>query len=460
MKLSDLLLMSLGSLFKRKARTILTILGVIVGTVSIVVMISLGIGMKSAMLETFESYGGLTTIDVEMPSRYSDNGTEKSDKELEKMMLSDDLIKQFEQLEHVTAVYPELRTNVTYIYGRYTMDESLIGMSPEAMKKMGMELKAGDYPESGELSIIFGNMVQGDFYDSKRNRYPYYETGEPVDVDFMKDRLFVVFDTDAYYQAKAGSKDENGNTIKAPKKYAIPTAGVVKGGLEDYNSYSFYTYCDIDALKGQLKKMYKNKAIPGQPTKKNGKPFKEIFYTGIKVDVDKMDNVEGVQEQIRNMGYNAYSQAEWIASDMQVLTIIEAVLGGIGAISLFVAAIGITNTMMMSIYERTKEIGIMKVIGCKISDIQALFLIEAGYIGFIGGTIGVLISYAFSIGINWLLISSGAMGEMGMSGAISKIPFWLGPVAIVFATLIAMLAGFFPSLRAMRLSPLAAIRAE
>ena len=88
MKLSDLLLMSLGSLFKRKARTILTILGVIVGTVSIVVMISLGIGMKAAMLETFESYGGLTTIDVEMPSRYSDNGTEKSDKEMEKMMLS------------------------------------------------------------------------------------------------------------------------------------------------------------------------------------------------------------------------------------------------------------------------------------------------------------------------------------------------------------------------------------
>ena len=78
MKLSDLLLMSLGSLFKRKARTILTALGVTVGTVSIVVMISLGIGMKAAMLESFESYGSLTNIEVEAPSRYDNNGSEKT----------------------------------------------------------------------------------------------------------------------------------------------------------------------------------------------------------------------------------------------------------------------------------------------------------------------------------------------------------------------------------------------
>ena len=460
MKLGDLLLMSLSSLFKRKARTILTALGVTVGTVSIVVMISLGMGMKAAMLESFESYGSLTNIEVTAPSRYDNNGSEKSDKEMEKYLLSDDLIRQFEQLDHVKNVYPELRTQIIVKCRKYVLSTGLTGIPAEMMASNRMILGEGDYPKSGELSIVYGNIMLGDFYDEKRNYYPYYDTGVPVDIDLMNDRLFVIFDTDAYYSAKAGAKDENGNTVSAPKKYVIPTAGVVQGTLDDWTTYSYGTYCDLDALKEQLKKVYRNKAIPGQPTKKNGKPYKEIFYTTINVNVDSMDNVTEVQQQIQDMGFETYSQAEWIASDMQVLTIVEAVLGGIGAISLFVAAIGITNTMMMSIYERTKEIGIMKVIGCRIRDIQTLFLIEAGYIGLIGGTVGVIGSYIFSFGINWLLTASGALGEMGMGGAISKIPFWLGPVAILFATLIAMLAGFFPSLRAMRLSPLAAIRAE
>jgi ABC-type antimicrobial peptide transport system permease subunit len=106
----------------------------------------------------------------------------------------------------------------------------------------------------------------------------------------------------------------------------------------------------------------------------------------------------------------------------------------------------------------------MKVIGCRIRDIQALFLVEAGYIGFIGGTLGVGLSYLLSMIINKVLGGGGAeaMGfymEEG-AGGISRIPLWLAGLSIVFAVLIAMVAGFFPSLRAMKLSPLAAIRAE
>ena len=122
---------------------------------------------------------------------------------------------------------------------------------------------------------------------------------------------------------------------------------------------------------------------------------------------------------------------------------------------MLVAAISITNTMMMSIYERTKEIGVMKVLGCDIRNIQTLFLMEAGFIGFIGGIVGVGVSYLISIAINSLVASS----EMGMTN-ICRIPLWLTPMAILFAILVGMVAGFLPSLRAMKLSPLAAIRNE
>ena len=140
---------------------------------------------------------------------------------------------------------------------------------------------------------------------------------------------------------------------------------------------------------------------------------------------------------------------------------VRAVLGGIGAVSLFVAAIGITNTMMMSIYERTREIGVMKVLGCALENIRTMFLIEAGIIGFVGGAIGVILSYIISAVINYVAAGTDVMG-MGLAtdADLSRIPVWLALLSIVFAIIISMIAGFMPSQKAMKLSPLAAIRNE
>ena len=138
------------------------------------------------------------------------------------------------------------------------------------------------------------------------------------------------------------------------------------------------------------------------------------------------------------------------------MKMIQLVLGGIGAVSLFVAAIGIANTMMMSIYERTKEIGIIKVLGCDLGNIRTMFLREAGFIGFFGGLIGLILSGIISIVIN--MIAGSAAG--GYYEGISYIPIWLVVISLAFAVLVGMVAGFFPALRAMKLSPLAAIRNE
>ena len=462
MKITDLLGMSLSSLFKRKARTILTCLGVVVGTLSIVVMISLGIGMKKSMMDSMSSYSSLTQVTVEQPDRYSDDGKEKSEAEMEKLYLSDELIQDFKEIPHVVDVYPVLSSSAIIKTGKYYTWAEIKGMPHDVLVKSGMKLAEGDYPKEGELSLIYGNMMITQFSNEKTNAGGYWDTGQVPDVDYMKDTMFVIFDVDNYFSAKNGSVDENGKPVKAPKKYIIPTAAYTEGGPEDYNLYAYYVYTDIDARKRVLKKEFKNSAIPDQPTKKNGKPYKQIFYNQIIVDVDNMENVTLVQQEIQSSGYRAYADAEWIQSEMKSMNIIQAVLGGIGAVALFVAAIGITNTMMMSIYERTKEIGIMKVIGCRIRDIQALFLIEAGYIGFIGGTVGIFFSYLLSAALNYLVSSSSLGQEMGFEAGmkLSVVPPWLALAAVVFAVFIAMAAGFLPSLRAMKLSPLAAIRAE
>ena len=113
--------------------------------------------------------------------------------------------------------------------------------------------------------------------------------------------------------------------------------------------------------------------------------------------------------------------------------------------------------MMMSIYERTKEIGVMKVIGCSLKNIKQMFLLEAAFIGFVGGVIGSVLSFLMSFVINFL---TGNGSAIGLDGNISYIPPWLVAAALTFAVLVGMTAGYFPAKRAMRLSPLAAIRNE
>lgn len=155
-----------------------------------------------------------------------------------------------------------------------------------------------------------------------------------------------------------------------------------------YNEYSYGIYTDVEILKTQLKRIYKKNPIPGQPVNKKGKPYNYYVYDNAYVYVDDMNNVMEVQAAVTDMGYEAHSSMQWLEQAQEQMDMIQAVLGGIGAVSLFVAAIGIANTMMMSIYERTREIGVLKVLGCALGDIRSMFLIEAGFIGLMGGAAG------------------------------------------------------------------------
>ena len=210
-------------------------------------------------------------------------------------------------------------------------------------------------------------------------------------------------------------------------------------------------------MKTQLKQIFKKKPIPNQPTNKKGKPYNYFIYNEAVVEVDDMANVTAVQKAITDLGYQANSNMEWLEQSQKQAKMVQALLGGIGTVSLFVAAIGIANTMMMSIYERTKEIGILKVLGFDMNHIRDMFLMESGFIGFLGGMTGIVFSYGISFLINRFLASR-FMPDM--PGDLSRIPIWLSVAAVGFSVFVGMAAGFFPSLRAMRLSPLAAIRNE
>ena len=474
MRWIDLLRMNSSNLRRRKLRSILTILGVVIGTASIVVMISLGLGMQQSLYREIEQSGGMTAVNVtgkdvgSQMYHYSNSG---SDQEASKYV-TDETIEKLSKLEHVKSASPVLVMNSIMMTGKYYGNIQLTGMTLEALKEQNISLvEGGRLPkaDSSELELVFGNLATESLMEKGTDK-GYWETGVRPDVDVMKAQMFLVLDSDAYYNSlnntggaaisteNSSSASTGGTTpTKAPKKYVVHASGRVTGDENTYNAHSYNVYCDITTLKNMLKKEYAGRAIPGQPTTKSGKPYKFFAYTNAMVQVDDIDNVDAVASEIQNLGYKVTTNAEYVKSMQKQFAMIQAVLGGIGAVSLFVAAIGIMNTMMMSIYERTKEIGVIKVLGCSLKNIKQMFLLEAAFIGFIGGVVGNLLSFLMSFIINILTRNGSAMG---LDGNISYIPPWLVIASMTFAILIGMVAGYFPALRAMKLSPLAAIRNE
>ncbi len=471
MRWSDLLRMSISSLKRRKLRTFLTVLGVVIGTASIVVMISLGLGLQESMYAEVEKNGGTTGITVtgkESSGMYPGGSSDEEGKKY----ITDDVIKELRTLGNVKSVEPVYNLSAIALKGRYEGSVELCGMTPEGIQSLNLELEAGGRlpdPGSAQLELLYGNAVLSNFYDKGTGK-TYWDTGEAPDIDLKNDSLFLILDQDSYYQsqntntggssgvseggAEAGSQGQQ--PPAAPKKYVVKGSGVIAGGMDNYSMDSFKVYCDLDKLREYLKKEFSGRVIPGQPSTKSGKPYSKFVYSSAKVQADDMENVEELAGTIRSLGYNVETNAEYIDSMKKQFAMVQAVLGGIGAVSLLVAAIGIANTMMMSIYERTKEIGVMKVIGCGLKNIRQLFLLEAAFIGLAGGIIGNILSLTMSVVINMFV--SG--GSLGVTGNISFIPVWLLLVSTGFAVLVGTAAGYFPARRAMSLSPLEAIRSQ
>lgn len=479
MSFYDLMSMSLGNLWRRKLRTILTVLGVLIGTTSIVAMLSLAFGMKQQMMEQYESMGSVTQITVNGGGGGMDSGSSGSQTDTS-TMLTESNMKMFQEMEHVKAVQPQLSFDGNMTSGRYSGYGNLIGVDQSMLDSQ--ELEKGENPQagsSGTLQVIAGNqLITGFGYVQGEEYVDYYSTGElpPIDLMAQIHQLQVyndVADSDTGDQGTttddSGDTSDSGDsdsdtagddTAAQPVEdnsmldFRIKITGIMAGGLDEYNTYSQSLLVNIDDLKSYLTKNFGKGKIPGQP-KPNGKPLNEWVYTTFVVEVDQADNVEDVMQNIQDMGFSASSNKDLIDSAQKSLQIVELVLGGIGMVAFLVAAIGIANTMMMSTYERTKEIGVMKVLGCDMRDIQKLFLAEAGFIGLIGGLVGLLMTFGISLVLNHFTANMD-----GINGNISVIPWWLALAAVAFSTLMGMIAGYFPARRAMKLSPLAAIHTE
>ncbi len=455
MNSKDLFLMSFKNLLQRKTRTILTVLGVVIGTSSIVIMLSLGIAMDSSFKEDLAQMGSLNIIEVH-PGY---NGSGMRNKKGPEVKLDDKAVTTFEKIPGVVAVMPLKNANLKMGAGKMVAHLQIMGVRPQDLKEFDFEVEEGRLLQSSDKeAIIFGAQVPYNFRNPRLknsggggmiiergiNMRPGINQPRPkAQVDLLKNKLIITSDME-YGEKRTATRDAK---TTPPKQYEIKGLGILK---ESRNEKDYQAYMNISQLNQILKEDTNSKS--------RKEPDEDKQYNNIKVKVKDIENVEGVQKQIKGMGYQTFSLTDMLDSMKKTSRTIQAILAGIGAISLLVAAIGITNTMVMSIYERTREIGIIKVLGANIRDIKKLFLIEAGLIGLGGGLIGLVLSYAVSLILN--KVGMQLMGDMGVSRSISIISPELAIGAVVFSSLVGLVSGYAPARRAMKLSALDAIRGE
>lgn len=443
MKFLDLLRLVLGNLSRRKARVALTAIGVVIGTAAIVVLVSLGIGLQKSATDQLYGIGDLTLIDV-MPA-YGGGGmyygggvavqSSDSGKPQEPALLTNPVLAQFREIPGVQVVIPRdnLWVTSTLRYQRLEGGVNIIGVATDDLANLGMEAEQGD-TKLGKGSIVIGVMIPNNFYNPALR--PGQMPPPPPELYNQQVQLVVI------------KWDQNGAEIR--KTLNLRVAGVLAetGGEPDYSIY-------LPLEQVRVLSEWAN------GTRIN---YNKTGYNQVIVKVEDPDQATEVADQITAMGFQAITPQSFLQGINNTFLILQIIFGGVGAIALLVAAIGIANTMAMSILERTREIGLMKAVGATNRDVLSLFLGEAAGIGFIGGVGGVVIGWlaAQAINVVALIYLAGQASEQGGPPPSVAVytPLWLPLFALAFSTLMGMLSGLYPALRAATMIPVLALKYE
>ena len=443
MKILDLVRLILGNLSRRKARVGLTAIGVVIGTAAVVILVSLAIGLQRNANEQLFGIGDLTQIQVmpafnmeggPLPAVRIDGGGPGGQPQPARL-LTNSALEELRAIPGVASVIPRdyLMTGLIVKYQKLEGGVGAIGVDAADLAELGLEATEGS-TELARNSVVIGAMVANNLMDPRPR--PGQEPPPPPQLYDQQIQLIAI------------KYDEQGNEIR--KTLSVRVSGV----LQETRGESDWTmYFPLEQVKA-LNEWAQGRRIN----------YNKDGYSQVVVKVQDVEQVLDISEQITNMGFQAFTPQSFVEGINNFYVILQFIFGGVGAIALLVAAIGIANTMAMSILERTREIGLMKAVGATNRDVLAIFLGEAAGIGFLGGLGGVLIGWLAGQGINvialvYLANQAGQQGGMPPSIAVYT-PFWLPLFALIFSTIIGMISGLYPALRAATMIPVIALKYE
>src|SRR3989339_93096 len=394
--ISDYLILSFRNLTKRKLRSWLTMLGIFVSIATIFVLIAVSLGFQVAVEEQFKMLG--TDKFFIMPKgQLAGPGTSGA---VSLTTADADVVKRMAGVKDISSIYIasskiEFKNQKKYfMVAAFPSDQWKLFRDISSFK-----LDEGQYPNEGDR----GKVILGSQY--KYNK---------------------IFDT----PLKAGDKIKI-NDIDFKVVTILSSLG---NPQDDRNIYMYYE---------DFQKISNSTSIQEIIVQINpGEDIKEVADRTEK----KLMNFRDVTEKTKD--FTILTPEELLASFASILSIVTGFLLGVAAISLLVGAIGITNTMYTSVLERTKEIGVMKAVGAKNSDILTIFLIESGLLGLTGGVIGVLLGMGIGKLIEYI-----AVHYIETTLLRVVFPTYLILGCLAFAFLVGAISGTWPAYRASKIRP-------
>ena len=436
MYFSDWLRTVWANLNRMRGRVVLTSFGVVIGTMAVMVLVSLGAGLQRSATGSLGDIANLKRINVQGPSigpmveSVDPNGKSAASSSKKPPALTNAVLDELRGITGVAAVIPiEEPQSAGLTYRHAGGGVQIIGVAPEMIEQLGLKAEIGS-PGLGRGQMIVGAGVRENFWDSQGRQIKIKSLmGEPITVEVMR-------------------QSADGEVTTRSWRYEV--TGVLKeGGESDYQV--FIPERDVQAI---------NQWTTGKRINRSKDGSDRVI-----VQAADSKQVQEIQKAIQDKGFTAFSALDMVREINSFFGILQAILGGIGAIALLVAALGIVNTLSMAILERTREIGLMKAVGARNRDVMVIFLGQAGCIGLLGGVIGAGLGWALSSAADMVIRSLvGRSGNGGLFGpgdsAVVYTPLWLPIFAIAFATVIGLVSGVYPALRAATLDPLRALKYE
>jgi putative ABC transport system permease protein len=445
MKPFDLIRLIFGNLNRRKARVALTAIGVVIGTAAVVILVSLAIGLQKNATEQLYGIGDLSQIQVSPgyggevfygPGFGGGGGGGGGGGTLEEpVLLTNSALNDLRALPGVESVIPQdfFYNMMVMKFKRMEAGGSLRGVGANDLSILGLETSQGS-TELKRGTVIVGSMIAAGFYDPRLR--PGQEPPPPPDL-YDQQLLITLI-----------KWDMQGNEIR--KNLSLRVTGVLAQTGSDADWTVFMPLNEVKTL---------NEWSSGVKINYNKDGYNQVI---VKV-ADPKDAIT-VADQITAMGFQAFTYQSFVQGINSFFQILQLIFGGVGAIALLVAAIGIANTMTMAILERTREIGLMKAVGATNRDVLTIFLGEAAGIGFLGGLGGVIIGWLASQAINVLAIAylaAQASEQGGIPPSVAVFtPMWLMIFTLIFSTFIGMISGLYPALRAATMIPVLALKYE
>jgi len=403
MKFRDLFLLSTRMFKARTSRTFLTILGMSVGIGAIIFLVSLGYGLQNTLLEKITTSDSLLTLDVT-----SQRGEETK--------LNSETIQEIKKIENVDIISPSFQLESQGKMNDLTTDLPVAVVDSDYLKLGGVKLVEGRLINNDEINgIIISSSVAQIF-----NKTPAEIIGKEMNFIF-----FIPSEGGDSEKTEIEKKDRQ-------EKYEPKEKFKIIGVLESDDST-----------------VYVNSKVVGD--------IKIKEFAQAKVKCMKSEKMAEISEKITKMGFVVSSLSETVDQANKIFRVVKIVLMLFGVIALVVSAIGMFNTMTITLLERTEEIGIMKAIGASDTMISLMFVMEASIMGFLGGLLGVIIGWMegeiFNFAVNMVAVHFG-----GQKVDLFFSPVWFVMSVVIFSTTVGFLTGVVPARRASRIDTLDALR--